>query len=117
MTDMDSPKLVMKIESGSPVYVFTLQARPTDGGDVAADGSSCRSEQGSGVLTLALEQIEAARNAAVAALNLVGVEIDSTSSVLTIDAPSESSRIVLTADIQPLSTIAQTSPENESQEP
>ena len=168
MTNESAPKLVMKLETGAPCYVFTLQARtgaseetqatngsgrdvpadgsryraeneyprpldasvcdnasrPTDGENTDASGSSQfgssagalasgGSQPGAAPSPLTLAQIETARNAAVSVLNAIGIEVDSTSSVLEIDPQPEASRIVLTADIQPLSTIAQTSPEND----
>ena len=157
MTNETAPKLVMKLETGAPCYVFTLQARtgaseetqatngsgrdvpaddsryraedeyprpldasvcdnasrPTDGENIDASGSSQfgssagalasgGSQPGATPSPLTLAQIETARNAAVAALNLVGAEVDSTSFVLEIEPQTEPSRLVLSPSVETL---------------
>ncbi len=119
MTNEIAPKLVMKLTSGAPIYIFTIQARPSEYDETETELGERALEPGADDRPLALEKIEAARNAAVAALDLVGVEIDSTSSVLTIDAPSETARLVLTPTVESTSELAieQAETENENQEP
>lgn len=92
--------LTMKINPGAQVYVFTFQAR--NDGDAPSP-------------TLALEQIEAARNAAAAVLGLVGATVDATSSVLQIDATSEDARLVLTPTVKTLAEIAQETADAQAQ--
>ena len=84
--------LVMKINGGAPCYVFTLQARAADDDTVGQE--------------LTLAQVETARNAAVAVLNAIGIEVDSTSSVVGIDAPEVASRLVLTPTVEPIDASA-----------
>lgn len=80
--------LIMKINGGAPVYVFTLQARAADDDTVGQE--------------LTLAQVETARNAAVAVLNAIGIDVDSTSSVLNVPAAEVASRLVLTPSVQPI---------------
>ena len=93
-------ELVMKIASDAPVYIFTLQAR-NDGENVAP--------------TLTLTQLEAARNAAVSVLELVGATVESTSAVLNVAAPPEDSRLVLTPTVKTLAEIARETAETQAQ--
>lgn len=92
--------LMMKIETGAPVYVFTFQAR-NDGEDVAPE--------------LTQAQIEAARNAAASVLELVGATVDSTGSILTVESPSEPSKLVLTPSIVTASEIARVNADAQAQ--
>ena len=82
--------IVMKINPGAPVYVFTFQARNDDDETVPQ---------------LTPAQIEAARNAAVSVLELLGATVDATSSALQIGATETTSKLVLSADVQPADSI------------
>ena len=120
-------ELKMKLNSAAPCYVFTLQARARD---VAGDGSRYRAESedprpldasdptGSGntdasgssqpsaaTSPLTLAQVETARNAAVAVLNAIGIDVDSTSSVLNVPAQTEPSRLILNGYVETLASV------------
>ena len=72
----------------SDVYLFTVAAR---------------NDEGAPEPQLSIEQIEAARNAAAAVLKLLGVEVETTSSVFPIDvAPNEEpcARLIIRATLE-----------------
>lgn len=108
-------KLVMKIGSCAPVYVFTFQASlsgdsgsRTNGGDglTSPSDETAQNIDDAPSPQLTLAQVEAARNAAAAVLELVGATVVSTSSVLQIDAPTEDARLVLTPTVETLAVLA-----------
>lgn len=78
------PDITISVVPNSSVYVFTIQARNTEGAVTPE---------------LTVGQIEAARNAASATLETTGAIINSTASVVSIPASAGKSFLTLTPSV------------------
>lgn len=78
------PDITISVIPNSSVYVFTIQARNTEGAITPE---------------LTIGQIEAARNAASATLETTGAIINSTASVVSIPASAGKSFLTLTPSV------------------
>ena len=78
------PDITISVVPNSSVYVFTIQARNTEGAITPE---------------LTIGQIEAARNAASATLETTGAIINSTASVVSIQASAGKSFLTLTPSV------------------
>ena len=78
------PEITISVIPNSSVYVFTIQARNTEGAITPE---------------LTVGQIEAARNAAAATLETTGAIINSTASVVSIPSSSGKSFLTLTPSV------------------
>ena len=78
------PDITISVIPNSSVYVFTIQARNTEGAVTPE---------------LTIGQIEAARNAASATLETTGAIINSTASVVSIPASAGKSFLTLTPSV------------------
>lgn len=78
------PDITISVIPNSSVYVFTIQARNTEGAIIPE---------------LTIGQIEAARNAASATLETTGAIINSTASIVSIPASAGKSFLTLTPSI------------------
>ena len=79
------PDITISVVPNSSVYVFTIQARNTEGAITPE---------------LTIGQIEAARNAASATLETTGAIINSTASVVSIPASAGKSFLTLTPSVE-----------------
>ena len=79
------PDITISVIPNSSVYVFTIQARNTEGAITPE---------------LTIGQIEAARNAASATLETTGAIINSTASVVSIPASAGKSFLTLTPSVE-----------------